>query len=79
MMDFPCLCLQAKHIPDFSSPEEEVETMLVSLTSYFPGLKPWQITCSNGSAVPEANTSLGPLEGGKVGRNLYLFDISSFR
>lgn len=53
--------------------------MLVSLTSYFPGLKPCQMTCSNGPAMLEANTPLAPLQGVEVGSNLYLFDISSFR
>lgn len=53
--------------------------MLVSLTSYFPGPKSCQMTCSNSLAMLEANTPLAPLQGVEVGRYLYLFGTSSFR
>lgn len=70
MMAFPSLCLQANHILDFSFPGGGVETMPVSLTSYFPGLKLCQMTCSNGPAMLVANTLLAPLQGVEAGRNL---------
>jgi len=77
MTAFPCLCLQVYHILGFSFPER-VETMLVSLTGYVPGLKSRQMTYSNGPAMLEPNTPPTPLQGAEAGRNLYLFYISSF-